>query len=205
MHCSASGFGVIGTTIALASYQQCLNSLEARGYRVPGTRPVPPSSTQDVSSVERLSTLRSKDGKLAWKLPPGWVVAPASAASGPLQLYAREPVLDGAAVVTTTNRGDVPDFQAYVEGLQETLLRGLSDATTTPVEALTVGGRQARRFEAVGTVKGLRIHYQFTAVLGTDVILKLNAWLPASRFAAEHARIGALAEGLTEATTERGV
>ncbi|MBL6458830.1 hypothetical protein JMJ55_26210 [Belnapia sp. T6] len=209
VRCSAAGFGVIGSAVALAAYQNCLSANQAAGYRIPGSagaaRPAAAPATGAIrpeataaGAAAAPSYATGRDGQLRLLLPAGWQAAPPPPVLAAAQIYAVNRELDAAAAISADNRRDVADLTAYAEAFRRRLAAGLETTQVTELQEAVVAGRPALRFEVAGTGNGARLRFLFTVMAGSTQVVRINAWTTESRFAALRPQLEQLAEGLSE-------
>lgn len=214
-HCRSSGFGVVGTAIALGSYQHCMSSHKAVGYRVPGSsrsaeprenaesalaRPAASHAAAPVAASLTPIVVSSPDKRLGIALPAGWTPATPPSPFPHAQIFAQNPSTEGALAVTAESRADVTDLVKYGETVRDAASAALAGVRASEVRTDMVNGRRAVRFDVAGESNGLRVRLLFTLIEGSRV-LKLVAWTTESRFAASRREFEALAEGLSEAAS----
>lgn len=217
VHCASWGFGVVGTAIALGSYQHCISSHKAVGYRVPGSKRSAEQQESAGGSSARLAAaaanaapppatlaaslapvqVSSADKGLRMVLPAGWAPAAPPPPLSSAQIFVRNPAMDAALAVTVESRADVTNLLKYGETVRSAAGATLAGSRASEVRTLTVTGRSAVRFDVAGETDGLRVGLLFTLIEGSRV-LKLVAWTTESRFAASRREFEALAEGLSE-------
>lgn len=187
--CSSWGFGLIGTAVAISAYSDCMNKIEASGYReLPKASDVP-------------QTILGKDGQLQFVLPPGWVKTepPVSVAARlDVQIFARNPSIDSVVVITSVDKKDIPDLAQYIKGIEATQIELISNGVGSDIEELTINGNRAARVDVHGTEKGVNVHYLITAIETQGHVIKMNVGTAESKFATNRPAFEAMATGLSE-------
>lgn len=191
--CATWGAGAFGAAMALVRTQECANEYKAAGYKETGLPPViGPQAAQDVA--QSTGAMQSSDGSFKMIMPAGWIqIAPPTAA---YQLYARNPAMDSAVLISSVERGRTQDWEAQVQSLRATLADSLASSASANVEKIRVNGFDALRTEIGGELKnGAKLRYLGTAINAERALVWIVAWCDASRFDANRAELEKLAAG----------
>lgn len=185
--CASSGWGVLGTPLALASHAECVEKMQASGFRAVDSRVAAPKPSEDAA-------------KVSLSLPEGWERKPLTenmAKSGG-SLYALNTKDDAGVLVSAVSSEGINDMMAYAAGrraVQESLL--LTPASSD-IKVGEVNGRLALRFEVSGFVKsGIRVTYHYTIIQGDKQIGVVNVWTSAGTFEQKRASFESLANSLS--------
>ena len=216
--CVNKGWGWIGAPVAISDHNECLDQLQKQGYRKISDEP--PNKTDlyksNTSSETKLSPqvlgaehpsfqnqtvpsiVTSKDGDFRVSLPDGWVQSPLPQ---PLQkvnaqIYAENLFIDSRLLITTDNKSDIQDFQAYAESIKTSLAAGLSSTRSSEMQRMKINGYDSIRFDISGVTQGVKIHYLMTVLQADTKVIKLNVWTVESRFSDNRSDFEQLASGL---------
>ena len=100
--CSAAGFGVIGTAAALSMHSECVERMQAAGYRPVNEGSVAPKPSAEAAGIGLL-------------LPSGWekkALTEGMVSNGG-SIYALNKSIDAGVLVSVANREGVADLIAY--------------------------------------------------------------------------------------------
>ena len=164
--CSAAGFGVIGVVAAISMQSDCVNRMQAAGYRVVNEGSIAPKPSAEAAKVDLV-------------LPEGWERKPLTEtmANNGGSVYAINKTTDTAVLVSVANRTGVTDMMAYALSKRANLENNLLNPQSTEITRLDINGRQAFRFEVSGYLKGgLKITYLYTIIEGAKQMAVVNAW-----------------------------
>lgn len=194
--CSTWGAGGFGAAFALKRTQDCIDGYEAMGYRATGAPPrVGVQQIASPAAAQTSISLPSRDGLFRITLPGGW--SPLEPPSQTYQLFARNPALDSAFLVSAVESGNLADWEAHAGALRDKLGSSLAQATVSPTQRIRVNGFDALQAEVSGELKnGIKLHYLGTAIKTDAKLIWLVAWCGESRFAANRSELAALAGGL---------
>lgn len=185
--CSASGFGYIGAPAALISHSNCVDEMQAKGYRAVDKENINPKPSADSNKVK-------------FDLPAGWEnrPLPAHLKSGQMAI---NPIKDLGGFVEAVSREGVNDLMAYAMSRRDNQVSLVSNGSATDIVKTEVNGRFALRFETTGTAKnGMRVTYITTIIEGMKEIAFVNVWSSsagAERNRAELESIAAKVVGLS--------
>jgi hypothetical protein len=185
--CSAWGMGVLGASAALLSQHDCVDRMQAQGYREMGAVPMP----QTGPTSGGLSVASSN---IQVALPAGWDRKPLTSAmqNGGI-LYAQNPTIDGAIFVRAVARNSIGDFKTFVESRRAAQVSGLTNAQASEIAELDINGRPALRYTVTGRVgNGMLVTYLTTFIAGKDQIAVVNTWTSQANFAAQTERLAHL-------------
>jgi len=147
--------------------------------------------------VERNSsttTILSKDGSFKIKLPDGWLQGTPSSPSQ--QLYAENPLIDAALMISSININDVQDWKAYAESIRLNMINKLSQSTSSEMREIKIGRFDALQADIGATSNGIKIHFLGTIIKTDKQLIKMLTWCMESRFEANRIELQSLAKGL---------
>lgn len=181
--CASSGWGVIGTPLALASHAECVEKMQASGFRAVDARIAAPKPSEDAAN-------------LALDLPAGWERKPLTenmAKTGG-SIYAINAADDIVVLVSAASREGISDLMAYAAGRRATQEGTLLNPASSDIKVSEINGRLALRFEVSGFVRGgLKVTYLHTIVEGDKQIGLVTAWTSAGTFAQKRGKLESLA------------
>lgn len=182
--CSAAGFGIIGTLAAVSMHSDCEKRAQDSGYR-----PV------HASSVEPKRSSLPSNVQVAW--PAGWTpqgITEAQANVG-VVAYALDKSRDLGTQVSIISSEDIQDRLAYASSRRANQAGRLKGGQGGEIARLTVGGREAMRFEVTGQLaSGLPVTYMVTIIEGKEQLAYISTWTSTPNFATHR-------EVLTDITT----
>lgn len=164
--CSASGWGLVGTPLALASHSDCVDRMQAAGYRAVNEGSVAPKPSADAAKVDL-------------KLPEGWErkSLTETMVSGGASVFAVNKASDTAVLLSVARREGVTDLMAYAMSRRANQESKLLNPQSTEITRLDMNGRLAFRFEVAGYSKGgLKVTFLYTIIEGTEQLAVVNAW-----------------------------
>lgn len=143
-------------------------------------------------------TLTGADGRIELQLPEGWNGEPPDQ---PGWLKASNQNL--YVLVISESKDDFADINAYGDLVAKQMVKRLKEGEASAAQQTIVGGRPALRYEIFGTISnGLRIGYLLTVVETEHRFSQVLGWTLRSEFAARKDELGALADGLREASSD---
>lgn len=185
--CSASGFGVIGTVAALSMHSDCVNRMQAVGYRAVNEGSVAPKPSADAAKVDLI-------------LPEGWERKPLTEAmaNGGGSLFASNKATDTSVFLSVARREGVTDLMAYAMSKRANQENMLLNPQSTEIIRLDINGRLAFRFEVAGYLKGgLKVTYLMTIIEGAEQLALVNIWSKSIDFPQQKELLGEFASKLT--------
>lgn len=185
--CSASGFGVLGTAAALSMHSDCVNRMQAAGYRTVNANSVAPQPSPEAAKVDLV-------------LPAGWARKPLTEvmANNGGSVYASHPGNGASVLVSVATKQDGVDMMAYVASRRSNQEARLLNPQSTEITRLEINGRQAFRFEVAGYVQGgIKITYQHTVIEGKAQLVLVNAWTKTLDYPEHKAMLEGLATDVT--------
>lgn len=188
--CSASGFGVIGTAAALSMHSDCVNRMQAAGYRTVNANSVNPKPSSEAAKVD-----------LA--LPEGWERKPLTEvmANSGGSVYASHLSNGASVLVSVATKLYGVDMMAYVASRRSNQEARLLNPQSTEIARLEINGRQAFRFEVAGYVQGgVKITYQQTVIESKEQLVLVNAWTKTLDYPQHKAIFEGLAGSITGLT-----
>lgn len=193
-NCSASGWGLIGAPLALASSQDCVAKYQAAGFHEAGTPGQPGAATAGTvtpAAPTTPTTVAGKDGFFKITLPVGWMQTPPSNAS--YQLAARNPAAETYLVISSVKTADIADWIAFSESMKSKLVGNLTQSSSSETAKIKVNGFDALRADIAGTLKnGLKVHYLGTIIKTDQNLVYLLSWTTESKFAASRGEFESL-------------
>jgi hypothetical protein len=192
---------VIGSAIgdSIRAQNDFNDCMLAGGWKIVDEQPkqitqVTPNSFPIVSA--NWVTLHNADGHIGL-LISGWQQrTPTPALNQAKTIYATQDAGETIVVVTYDETKDITDLQAYIGAMQKATFEKLKDPQGFPMTTLDVNGHRAFRYEYIGTVSGLRFHYQTTIVQFDNYTVKVTGLTAESKFAEKLAAFSLLALGL---------
>jgi hypothetical protein len=185
--CSASGWGLVGTPLALASHSDCVDRMQAAGFRAVNEGSVAPKPSPDAAKVDL-------------KLPEGWERRPlteAMANSG-TSVFAVNKTSDTAVLLSVASREGVTDLMAYSMSRRAIQESKLLNPQSTEITRLDINGRLAFRFEVAGYTKGgLKVTFLYTIVEGVGKLVVVNTWAKSIDYPQQKGALEGLASTLT--------
>ncbi len=187
VNCASSGWGVLGTTIALASHAECVDKMQASGFRAIDARIAAPKPSEDAANV-------------VLNLPDGWERKPLTenmAKSGG-SLYALNIREDAGLLVSAISSEGINDMMAYAASRRAAQESLLLNPASSDIKVGDLNGRLALRFEVSGFVKGgMKLTYHYTIIQGNKQIGLVNAWTSAGTFEQKRTSLESLANTLS--------
>ena len=195
-NCSASGWGLIGAPMALASSQDCVAKYQAVGFHEAGT----PGTTGGAATVTGTATASvpttpttvvGQDGFFKITLPAGWMQTTPPSAS--YQLAARNPAAETYLMISSVKTADIADWLTFSENLKAKLISNLAQSTSSETAKIKVNGFDALQADIAGTLKnGVKVHYLGTIIKTDQNLLYLLSWTTESKFVASRGEFEAL-------------
>ncbi len=185
--CSASGFGVIGTAAALSMHSNCVERMQAAGYR-----PVDEGSVAPKPSAEAAG--------IGLSLPSGWERRDLTEGmvSNGVSVHAGNKSIDAAVLVSVASREGVNDLMAYATSRRAAQESRLLNPQSTEVVRSEINGNMAFSFEVSGYAKGgMKITFLYTIIVGSKQLVAVNAWTKSIDFVQHKSKLEALASNIT--------
>ncbi len=214
-YCSNKGWGWIGAPLAISEHNDCLDQLQAQGYKTINNRPSTnnednkkagdaKASASSLATTEYQNgkasvsekTINSKNGYFKITLPSGWIQKkpPQALQNVDVQVYAENPQKDLVLLITTENASDIQDLSGYGKLLQSKLSEELSESNSSGIHRINVNGHDAIRFDTSGIAQGVKVHYLMTVLQTEKELIKLNGWTVESKFHNSRRELEALTE-----------
>lgn len=185
--CSAAGFGVIGTAAALSMHSDCVERMQAAGYRPVSEGSVAPKPSAEAAGI-------------GLSLPSGWEhkALTEDMVSGGGSVLAENKSIDALVLVSVANREGVADLMAYAASRRADQESRLLNPQSTEIVRSEINGHMALSFEVSGYVRGgLKITYLYTIIVGSKQLVAVNAWTKSIDFVQNKSKLEALASNLT--------
>lgn len=161
--CSSSGWGYVGAPAALISHSNCVDEMQAKGYRAVDKAVATPKASEGAKDVK-------------FDLPGGWEYkqAPDSLKDG---VYALNKVKDLGAYVTAVSGEGLDDLMAYAMARRDNQLSLVRDGMASEIGKFEISGRLALRYEVTGFAKnGMKVTYITTIIRGSKQVGFVNVW-----------------------------
>lgn len=187
-NCTASGFGVLGTTAALLSHSECERKAQEAGYR-----PVNATSVNPTKLAANPTNVQ-----VDW--PAGWAKKDLTEdqVKRGLTHFGSEKTRDLAAQISVIASEGITDRMAYAASRRANQASRLSQAKGTDIVNATINGRDAQRFEVTGNLaNGQGMTYGVTIIYGAEQLVYITTWASAPNYAEHKVELTGLADRVT--------
>jgi hypothetical protein len=183
VQCKNEGWGWIGAPVAMANQSSCIKKAQAAGYREPGSGSASPE--------------RPNHSSLGLAFPAGWQtlgLTDVQRRNG-AAIAARNETSDSWVMVSSANSATITDRDEYIASRRADMESRLKEPIHSDIQAISVNGMSAKRFEVTGTATdGARHSYLYTAIFGQSEVVVVNAWTSAPNFETQKGSLRELAD-----------
>jgi hypothetical protein len=138
--------------------------------------------------------------KLSLAYPDGWEQQPLTdeMQKNGIAIAASNITGDAGLRVSTRDAKQITDVDAYTQSRLAAQLSMLKQPTHSEVEALTVNGHRAKRYEVAGEAKnGVRYKYNTTLIFGAADVVSISAFTTELNYANQKSGLEVLAERIS--------
>ena len=173
--------------------------MKKKGYEVERAKD-DDDDTKTTPSTTPNSNPSPNASRLSLAYPEGWEQQPLTdemQKSG-IAIAARNITRDAGLRVSTRDARQVTDIETYTQSRLTAQLSLLKEPTHSEVEAITVNGHPAQRYEVAGEAKnGVRYKYNTTLIFGAADVVAISAFTTELNYANQKGDFEVLAERIS--------